>query len=150
MVQPIIDRLIRKAANFMLRWKASGGNDNSSTSRRALVRNLCGVLSGCFGLSLSGCVPMTSMYEKIDVPGAVYFKEMCYASVGPPSVAYYPFHGIFISMNFSSTELGIHVPAGTTVQLNDDTIRIAGTSKSGQFEKSVRIKAFKQGSSGNG
>ena len=93
---------------------------------------------------------MTSIYEKIDVPGAVYFKEMCYASVGPPSVAYYPFHGIFISVNFNSTELGVHVPAGTTVQLNDDTIRIAGTSKSAQFEKSVRIKAFRQGSSGNG
>jgi hypothetical protein len=43
----------------------------------------------------------------------------------------------------------LHLPDGTTTQLNDDTIRISGTSKAGQFDQRVPIKAAKQGSVGD-
>jgi hypothetical protein len=102
------------------------------------------------GISMSACVPITASYERIEAPDARYLRVVCRGSVGPPSTAYYPFHGIFISLNFSSTEFGLHVPKGLTVQLNDDKIHIKGFSKTAQFGKTVNISAFRQGSSGNG
>ena len=93
---------------------------------------------------------MASTYERIDAPDAARFKAVCRGTVGPPSTVYYPFHGIFISLNFSSTEFGLHIPEGVTAQLNGDKIQIVGFSNSGQVKQTVRIKAFKQGSSGTG
>ena len=67
---------------------------------------------------------------------------------GPPSTVYYPFHGIYISLNFSSTTFGLHIPEGMSVQLSDNTITINGNSKSGPVQKTVHFKAFKNSSAG--
>jgi hypothetical protein len=104
-------------------------------------------LTGC--LTASACVPMSSTYERIDASDAVHIKNVCRGTVGPPSTVYYPYHGIYISLDFSSTQFGLHIPEGMTVQLNDNTIKIDGVSQSGHLEQSVHIKRFKQGAAGN-
>lgn len=93
-------------------------------------------------LGLSGCIPMRNRYEHIDVPDARYFKSSCYHTFGPPSVAYYPFHGIYISLDVTNTvELGLHLPAGTTVELNGDTVHITGSADSGPIDTTIPIRA---------
>jgi len=98
---------------------------------------------------LTACVPMSSTYEHIDVPGAVYFKNICRGTVGPPSTVYYPFHSIYISVNFDSTTFGLHIPEGMTVQLNDSTITVKGLSHSGPVQMAVHFKAYPRGAGGN-
>src|SRR5277367_2989162 len=79
-------------------------------------------LTGC--LIASACVPKSSTYEHINLPGAVYFKNSCRGTVGPPATVYYPFHGIYISLNFTFTTFGLHIPEGMTVRLSDNTITV--------------------------
>lgn len=93
-------------------------------------------------LGLSACLPMRYPYEHIEVPDARYFKKICYHTFGPPSVAYYPFHGIFISLDVTNTiELGLHLPAGTTVELNGNTVHITGSADSGPIDTTIPIRA---------
>ena len=93
-------------------------------------------------LGLSGCIPMRYSYEHIDVPDARYFKSICYHTFGPPAVAYYPFHGIFISLDVTNTiELGLHLPAGTTVVLNGNSVHITGSAGSGSIDTTIPIRA---------
>jgi hypothetical protein len=81
-------------------------------------------------------------YEQIQVPDARYFKSICYHSFGPSSVAYYPFHGIFISLDVTNfVELGLHLPAGTTVELDGHTVRITGSADSGPIDTTIPIQA---------
>jgi hypothetical protein len=98
---------------------------------------------------LSACFPMSSTYERIDAPDARYFKSICRGTIGPPSTVYYPFHGIYISLNFDYTSFGLHIPEGMTVLLNDNTIKVDGVSKSGPVQRTVHFKVFPQGSGGN-
>jgi hypothetical protein len=98
---------------------------------------------------LTACFPMSTTYERIDAPDAKYFKSICHATIGPPSTVYYPYHGIYISLNFTFTSFGLHIPEGMTVQLNDNTIKVTGVSAAGPVERTVHFKAFPQGSGGN-
>jgi len=99
----------------------------------------------------SGCAPMRWSYEKIEAPDARYFQNTCHAGSGPPSVAYYPFHGIFISLDVTNwIGLGLHLPAGTTAQLNGNSVRISGTTSSGAVEATIAIRAARHGSLGSG
>jgi hypothetical protein len=92
---------------------------------------------------------MTTPYARIEAPGAVYFKYICRGTVGPPSTVYYPFHGIYISLNFDYTSFGLHIPEGMTVQLTDNTITVDGISKSGPVQATIHFKGHPRGSSGN-
>jgi hypothetical protein len=103
----------------------------------------------CSCISLAACVPMSSTYERIEASGASYFKNTCRGTVGPPSTVYYPFHGIYISLNFSYTTFGLHIPEGMRVQLNDNTIVVNGVSASGTVQRIVHVKAYPAGSAGN-
>jgi hypothetical protein len=99
---------------------------------------------------LDACVPVVSEYQRLEVPGARYFRGGCYGSYGPPSIVYYPYHGIFISLDITSTiALGIHLPAGTEVQLNAETVRITGVTQNGPVDVSLPIRAARQGALGN-
>src|SRR5882757_2616090 len=98
---------------------------------------------------LTACVPMSTTYERIDAPDAVRFKSICRGTVGPPSTIYYPYHGIYISLNFSSTRFGLHIPEGMTVQLDDNTIKVNAVSMAEPVQKTVHFKAFPQGAGGN-
>lgn len=103
---------------------------------------LCSIL-------LTACFPMSTTYEHIDAPDAKYFKSICHATIGPPSTVYYPYHGIYISLNFTFTSFGLHIPEGMTAQLNDNTINVNGISHSGPVQRIIHFKAFPQGAGGN-
>jgi hypothetical protein len=107
--------------------------------RRQPIRSCVAVLV-YFGMA--GCIPMRYPYEHIDVPDARYFRNSCYHTFGPPSVAYYPFHGIFISLDVTNiVELGLHVPAGTNVGLNGITVHITGIADSGPIDTTIPMRA---------
>jgi hypothetical protein len=92
---------------------------------------------------------MVSKYQKIDAPGATYFRSKCYGGSGPSSIVYYPYHGIFISLDITSwIALGLHLPAGMTAQLDGATIHIAGVTDAGPIEATIPLKAAHQGSLG--
>jgi hypothetical protein len=94
---------------------------------------------------------MHSHYEHVEVPDARYFKSSCYASIGPPSVAYYPFHEIFISLDIThAIALGLHLPEGTTAQLNGKTVRMRGSAAYGSVDVTVPIRGARHGELGNG
>lgn len=116
--------------------------------RAAPTRRVCRAqpvrfsLAALVYLGLSGCVPMRYPYGHLEVAEARYFKQICYHSIGPPSIAYYPFHGIFISLDVTYTvELGLHLPAGTTVELNGNTVHIIGSTDSGPIDTTIPIRA---------
>ena len=100
-------------------------------------------------LFLTACVPMTTTYERIDAPDAVYFKNSCRGTVGPPSTVYYQFHGIYISLNYTFTTFGLHIPEGMTVQLSNNDIMVSGISKFGPVQTTVHFKAYPRGAAGN-
>lgn len=99
---------------------------------------------------LPGCV-WAWRYERIEAPSrdAVYFKTICRGAFGPPSTIYYPFNGIFISVDLEFIQLGLHLPSGTTTQLNGNTIHIVGWTTAGPYDRTVKIRAFRQGSAGS-
>ena len=92
---------------------------------------------------------MSTVYEHIDAPGAVYFKDICRGTIGPPSTVYYPFHGIYISLNYTFTTFGLHIPEGMTVQLADNAIKVSGISSSGPAQTVIHFKAHPRGAAGN-
>jgi len=87
-----------------------------------------------------GCVPFVGHYVRIEASGATYLKSTCSGSVGMPNITYYPFNGIFISINLYPVLLGLHVPSGATVQLEKDTIKITASTKDGIVDLAVRLK----------
>ena len=91
---------------------------------------------------LSACFPMSTTYERIDAPDAKYYKSICRGTVGPPSTVYYPFHGIYISLDYRFTTFGLHIPEGMTAQLTDNKLTVNGAGKSGPMQATVHFKAF--------
>jgi len=112
------------------------------------IRRALGIALAITNCLTAACVPMSSTYERIDAPDAVYFKNSCRGTVGPPSTVYFPYHGIYISLNFDYTTFGLHIPEGLTVLLKDNTVKVDGVSKSGAVQKTVHIKVFRQGAAG--
>src|SRR5579883_1111370 len=101
-------------------------------------------------VALGGCVPMVEHYLRIEAPDGRYFNNTCHARLGPPSVVYYPYHGIFLSLDVTDwVSLGVHVPAGFSAQLDDDHVRISGITTGGSVDVSLRIIAAPQGDLGN-
>ena len=101
---------------------------------------------------LSGCVAQRVDYYKLRVPNALYFKDECYGAAGPPSLAYYPYKGIFISLDTPSRaffELGLHVPASTVAALMGNSVSIAGVTADGRaVTVTAVLKAVPHGSFG--
>jgi hypothetical protein len=85
---------------------------------------------------------MSTTYEHIDAPGAVYFKNICRGTVGPPSTVYYPFHGIYISLDYTFTTFGLRIPEGMTVQLIDNKITVSGVGNTGPVQATIHFKAW--------
>jgi hypothetical protein len=96
------------------------------------------------GVLLQGCVPATLPYLRIEAPAASYFKSTCGGSVGAPQIVYYPFHGVFISIDPDPVLVGLHVPAGIVVQLNGDTVKMAGSTNAGPISKEIRLRLVPQ------
>lgn len=106
-------------------------------SRAAIVR-CCAVVAIAI---LEGCIPASISYLQIEAPSATHFKRTCSASAGAPVIAYYPFHGIFISIDPNPVFfVGLHVPSGSVVQLSDDTVKIVGSGAAGPVDLAIRLK----------
>ncbi len=93
------------------------------------------------GLALSGCVPLMHSYYKAEYPGATYFGEACLGVAGAPSVAYFPYEGIFLSVAVVADEpatiiVGFHIPAGNRMQILEKSVAISyGTTQPITMEK---------------
>jgi hypothetical protein len=98
---------------------------------------------------LTACVPYISSYQKVEAPAAIYFNPSCLG--GPASIAYYPFHGIYISIDADSSSVGLHIPPGYVAQLNGTTMEIAGLIGGVPYKGTVELEAAKHpiGSSGS-
>jgi hypothetical protein len=100
------------------------------------------VAAGC--ISLSGCIPWVDHYPRVEAPSAVYYRTACSVSNGPPAIAYYPFHGIFVSINVNGTvRLGLHVPKGYSVEVNDPTVRLIEFNGKAPIDSTYQIRAFR-------
>jgi hypothetical protein len=98
----------------------------------------------------SGCAPMWGTYSRIDAPDARYFRQDCRGTVGPRSIAYFPYHGIFISIDMNPwIRFGIHVPSGNDAELLGRTVKITGSTQSGPVEFTADIKPTSIGSFGS-
>jgi hypothetical protein len=99
---------------------------------------------------LSGCVPYVTTYQKIEAPNATYLHSGCQSELGPHSTAYYPFHGIYISIDIRDSRLGLHIPSGTVVELNGKTIKIDGHVGATAYKATPNLKATSHAQSGVG
>lgn len=99
---------------------------------------------------LSGCVPYTTTYPKIEAANAKYFHSGCDAEFGAGSMAYYPFHGIYISIDLRASRFGLHIPSGTVVKLNGRTIEIDGVIGTNPYKATFGLKAASHASIGTG
>ena len=95
-------------------------------------------------------MPQVSAYLRIEAPEARHLERECNAGIGVPTVVYYEYHGVFISLDMTDwVALGVHVPAGNTVRLEGNQLRISGTSRLGPVEVSMPIWAVRQGDLGS-
>lgn len=125
------------------RWGA--GRGWSGSARRHLWLGLLFLAYAVLG----GCVPIAYHYLRVEAPDGRYFGDSCRGGVGPRSLVYYPYHGIFISLDINATiAFGLHVPAGTRVELNGREVHISGTTDQGPLEVSFPIGAAAQGTFG--
>jgi len=99
---------------------------------------------------LSGCVPYTTTYPKIEVADAKYFHPGCAAEFGSGSMAYYPFHGLYISIDLRAARFGLHIPSGTIVQLNGRTLQVDGVIGADSYKATFDLKATSHASIGTG
>jgi len=113
-----------------------------------VVRTLIGLtlIVGCDGIA--GCVPEPMTVDTVVAPDAQYLSEPHF--VGSRDWVYYPYHGIHISIYSTGTfRMGLHVPPGTTAQLNGDIVRVSAITKSGPVEQDIVIKEVPHSSFGD-
>ncbi|MGM9481978.1 hypothetical protein ACS5PN_12400 [Roseateles sp. NT4] len=77
---------------------------------------------------LSGCAPGASRYVRVEVDNAKYFGPYCNGSMGRPTLAFFPFNGVFISALIDERGeeigIGVHVPSGITAQILQRSVTI--------------------------
>jgi hypothetical protein len=117
------------------------------TDRKAFL------LGSAICASLAACVPTINKYWRVTAPRAAYLKSVCYGETGPRSITYYPYHGIFISIQLFNSPipalLTLHIPTGSVVQLDGIEMRIHGLSNAGPYETTLSIRAAPHGGVGN-
>jgi len=84
----------------------------------------------------------------VEAPAAVYYRSEC-GGFGPRDYAYYPFHGIFVSVKVWPLQLGLHYPPGTTVTLDDDRVTISGMRQNEPVEIVQHLVPAAHGALGN-
>jgi hypothetical protein len=99
---------------------------------------------------LAGCVPYATTYPRIEVAGATCLHPGCQAEVGTKSMAYYPFHGIYISIDLRDSRFGLHIPSGTVVELNGKAIKIDGLLGKTPYQATLNLRAASHASVGIG
>jgi hypothetical protein len=99
---------------------------------------------------LAGCVPYVTSYPKIEAHNADHLHPGCQSELGPNSTAYYPFHGIYISIDIRASRFGLHIPSSTVVELNGKTIEINGLIGTARYRATANLEAASHTSVGTG
>jgi hypothetical protein len=99
-------------------------------------------------LQLAGCVPIFQSYQRVDVADAHYLHGIC-GSYGPRDWAYFPFHGIYLSLSLSSLEFGLHYPKTTTVELDSNEVTVGGLHNGAPAKWAAKLVPVRHGGLGS-
>jgi hypothetical protein len=97
-------------------------------------------------LLLSGCTVGFWNYQQIAAPDAQYIQVNCNGSDGPPKLAYYPFHGIYIGIAVSPLDLRLRTPRGVHAHLDGDSVVVSGHTDKGNLDLTLKLKTAAQAS----
>jgi len=107
-------------------------------TRAALVMGL--------SLALSACTVGFWSYQQISAPDAQYIRVNCNGSDGPPKLAYYPFHEIFIGVAVGPLDLRLRTPRGVHAHLDGDSVLVSGHTDKGNLDVTMKLKTATQSS----
>ncbi|HEY6457605.1 MAG TPA: hypothetical protein VIY90_20190 [Steroidobacteraceae bacterium] len=94
----------------------------------------------------SGCTVGFWDYQQIVAPDAQYVQVNCNGRDGPPKLAYYPFHEIFIGIAVDPLDLRLRTPRGIHAHLDGDAVRIRGHTDKGNLDLTMKLKTAAQSS----
>ena len=97
-------------------------------------------------LALTACTVGFWSYQEITAPEAEYVQVNCNGSNGPPKLAYYPFHGIFIGIAVGPLDLRLRTPRGVHAHLDGDSVLVSGHNDKGNLEVTMKLKTATQAS----
>jgi hypothetical protein len=105
-------------------------------------------LAGTLGVlaALSGCTVGFWSYQQIAAPQAQYSQVNCNGRDGPPKLAYYPFHDIFIGVAVSPLDLRLRTPRGVHAHLDGDSVIVSGHTDKGSIDLTLKLKTAAQAS----
>jgi hypothetical protein len=115
-------------------------------SSQQITRGLRAALTLAPALLLSGCTVGFWSYQQIVAPDAQYIQVNCNGRDGPPKLAYYPFHGIYIGIAVSPLDLRLRTPRGVHAHLDGDSVVISGHSDKGNLDLTLKLKTAAQAS----
>ena len=98
------------------------------------------------GLVLSGCTVGFWNYQQIAAPEAQYVQVNCNGHDGPPKLAYYPFHEIFIGVAVDPLDLRLRTPRGIHAHLDGDAVVVSGHTDKGTLDLTLKLKTAAQAS----
>ena len=85
-------------------------------------------------------------YQQIVAPEAQYLQVNCDGRDGPPKLAYYPFHGVFIGVATGPFDLRLRTPRGVHAHLDGDTVVVSGHTDKGNLDVTLKLKTAAQAS----
>lgn len=109
-------------------------------------RALGAVLVLATTLLLWGCTMGFWSYQQIAAPEAQYVQVNCDGRDGPPKLAYYPFHGVFIGVATGPLDLRLRTPRGVHAHLDGDTVVVSGHTDKGTVDVTLKLKTAAQAS----
>src|SRR5665213_278073 len=113
-------------------------------------RHYAAVLRAAFllgpGLVLPGCTVGFWSYQQITAPEAQYVQVNCNGHDGPPKLAYYPFHEIFIGVAVDPLDLRLRTPRGIHAHLDGDSVVVSGHTDKGKLDLTLKLKTAAQAS----
>jgi hypothetical protein len=115
-------------------------------SSQQITLGLRAALTLAPALLLSGCTVGFWNYQQIAAPDAQYIQVNCNGSDGPPKLAYYPFHGIYIGIAVSPLDLRLRTPRGVHAHLDGDTVVVSGHTDKGNLDLTLKLKTAAQSS----
>lgn len=98
------------------------------------------------GLVLSGCTVGFWNYQQITAPDVQYVQLNCNGHDGPPKLAYYPFHEIFIGIAVDPLDLRLRTPRGVHAHLDGDSVVVSGHTDKGSLDLTLKLKTAAQAS----
>jgi hypothetical protein len=115
-------------------------------SSQQITLGLRAALTLAPALLLSGCTVGFWSYQQIVAPDAQYIQVNCNGRDGPPKLAYYAFHGIYIGIAVSPLDLRLRTPRGVHAHLDGDSVVISGHSDKGNLDLTLNLKTAAQAS----